>query len=54
MPALIWEREAVQGAIERTLQTTLAGHGSALFIVGEAGLGKTTMVERAQAMAKAG
>jgi predicted ATPase len=47
--AQIWERDATLGAIERLLSEAREGRGRSLFIVGEAGLGKTTMVERASA-----
>jgi DNA-binding CsgD family transcriptional regulator len=47
--AQIWERDATLGAIERLLSEAHEGRGRSLFIVGEAGLGKTTMVERASA-----
>jgi predicted ATPase len=47
--AKIWERDAALGAIERLLSEAREGRGRSLFIVGEAGLGKTTMVERASA-----
>src|SRR5712672_2624152 len=47
--AQIWERDGTLGAIERLLSEALKGRGRSLFIVGEAGLGKTTMVERASA-----
>jgi DNA-binding CsgD family transcriptional regulator len=47
MPAL-WERDAVLAAVERTMRSALAGHGSTLFIAGDAGLGKTTVVEHAR------
>ena len=46
--APIWERDGTLGAIERLLSETREGRGRSLFIVGEAGLGKTTMLERAQ------
>jgi len=46
-PAAIWERDGTLGAIERLLFEALEGRGRNLFIVGEAGLGKTTMLERA-------
>jgi DNA-binding NarL/FixJ family response regulator len=51
-PAQIWEREATVGTIERVLTEARQGQGRSLFIVGEAGLGKTTMLERASAMAR--
>jgi DNA-binding CsgD family transcriptional regulator len=50
-PASIWERDGTLGAIERLLFGAREGRGRSLFIVGEAGLGKTTMIERAQAAA---
>ena len=46
-PAQIWERDATVGTIERLLAEARQGLGRSLFIVGEAGLGKTTMLERA-------
>src|SRR2546430_16428422 len=46
--APIWERDGTLGAIERLLSGAREGRGRSLFIVAEAGLGKTTMVERAQ------
>ncbi|TMD68901.1 MAG: hypothetical protein E6I84_00595 [Chloroflexi bacterium] len=48
-PAKIWERDATVGEIERLLAEARQGFGRSLFIVGEAGLGKTTMLERATA-----
>jgi DNA-binding CsgD family transcriptional regulator len=45
--AQIWERDGTLRAIERLLSEAREGRGRSLFIVGEAGLGKTTMVERA-------
>lgn len=47
----IWEREAAVAAIEATLNDVRAGRGSALFLAGEAGLGKTTMLERTRTLA---
>src|SRR6202521_3769710 len=47
--AQIWERDATLGAIEHLLSEAREGHGRSLFIVGEAGPGKTTMLERASA-----
>src|SRR5256712_7204050 len=50
MPQLqIWEREGTLKAIDGLVSEALRGRGRSLFIVGEAGLGKTTMVERARA-----
>ena len=51
-PAHIWERDATVGTIERLLAEARQGQGRSLFIVGEAGLGKTTMLERASAIAR--
>jgi DNA-binding CsgD family transcriptional regulator len=51
-PAAIWERDGTLGAIERLLFEAREGRGRSLFIVGEAGLGKTTMLERAQQLAE--
>src|ERR1700716_2557067 len=51
-PAAIWERDGTLGAIERLLFEALEGRGRSLFIVGEAGLGKTTMLEHAQQFAE--
>ncbi|TMD84109.1 MAG: hypothetical protein E6I74_03705 [Chloroflexi bacterium] len=45
----IWEREGALQAIDGLVSEALNGRGRSLFIVGEAGLGKTTMVERARA-----
>ena len=45
----IWEREGALQAIDGLVSEALSGRGRSLFIVGEAGLGKTTMVERARA-----
>src|SRR5260370_26159186 len=47
--AKIWEGDGTLGAIDRLLSEAREGRGRSLFIVGEAGLGKTTMVERASA-----
>lgn len=49
----IWEREAALETIGRLLAEVRQGQGRSLFIVGEAGLGKTTMVERAAQAARA-
>lgn len=52
--AQIWEREGTLETIGRLLSDVRQGQGKALFIVAEAGLGKTTMVERATEAAAAG
>jgi|GraSoiStandDraft_30_1057271.scaffolds.fasta_scaffold802403_1 flagellar biosynthesis GTPase FlhF len=46
------ERDDVLGALERLLDEAGEGHGGALFVVGPAGLGKTTVLEYAITMAK--
>jgi DNA-binding CsgD family transcriptional regulator len=50
-PARIWERDGTLTAIGQLLSDARESHGGSLFIVGQAGLGKTTMVERAQVLA---
>ena len=47
----VWEREAAIAAIDATLDEARAGRGGVLFLVAEAGLGKTTMLDRARQMA---
>lgn len=47
MGGAIEERAGVMTAVCRLLEAAAHGHGGALFIVGEAGLGKTTMLEYA-------
>src|ERR1700737_4314258 len=47
--AQIWERDGTLRAIESLLSEAREGRGRSLFIVGDAGLGNTTMVERASA-----
>ncbi len=49
----LWEREHVFAARERALESARAGKGTALFIVGEAGLGKTSVLEGAVDLAAA-
>jgi len=46
------ERGDVLGALERLLDDACEGRGGALFVVGPAGLGKTTVLEHAITMAK--
>ncbi|MCA1702270.1 MAG: LuxR C-terminal-related transcriptional regulator [Actinobacteria bacterium] len=46
------ERGDVLGSLERLLDGACEGRGGALFIVGPAGLGKTTLLEHAVALAK--
>ena len=45
------ERDAVTQAVDRLLQEARRGQGGALFIIGEAGLGKTTVLEFACGLA---
>lgn len=47
----VFEREAAVAAIEATLDAARSGHGGALFLLGEAGLGKTTMLLSARTLA---
>jgi DNA-binding CsgD family transcriptional regulator len=47
-----FEREGINCAIAQLFDQTRAGHGGALFIVGEPGLGKTTSLEHASALAR--
>jgi DNA-binding CsgD family transcriptional regulator len=51
--ARLWERGAVTEAVTEAIHRALEGSGSALFIVGEAGLGKTSILERAREAAAA-
>lgn len=46
------ERGDVLGALERLLEDACGGRGGALFVVGPAGLGKTTVLEHAITMAR--
>ncbi|MGH9024204.1 MAG: ATP-binding protein, partial [Acidimicrobiia bacterium] len=48
-PEALLEREAAGGATARVLGRVRAGRGAALFIVGEAGLGKTALLDEAVA-----
>ncbi|HET6793662.1 MAG TPA: AAA family ATPase, partial [Acidimicrobiales bacterium] len=47
--AALWEREGAFASIEALADRLDAGHPSVLFIAGEAGLGKTTLLEHAVA-----
>jgi DNA-binding CsgD family transcriptional regulator/Tfp pilus assembly protein PilF len=47
----MFEREGVLAAIALVLERARAGQGQALFVIGEAGLGKTSVVERAREQA---
>ena len=46
------EREAVLGAVRTCLDQALIGRGHALFVIGEAGLGKTRVIEEAGRLAR--
>jgi tetratricopeptide (TPR) repeat protein len=50
--AAIAERTGAMAAVRQLLDGAADGHGGALFIVGEAGLGKTTMLEYALSQAE--
>lgn len=52
MPAVMIERDAVLAAVHSLIEEALEGRGGALFVVGEAGLGKTTVLEHAVAAAR--
>jgi ATP/maltotriose-dependent transcriptional regulator MalT len=47
----VFEREGVLAAIALVLERARAGQGQALFVIGEAGLGKTSVLELARAQA---
>ena len=47
-----FERDDVVCAISRLLEQTRAGRGGALFVVGEPGLGKTSSLDYACALAR--
>ena len=52
MAAVMVERDAVLAAVHSLIDEALEGRGGALFVVGEAGLGKTTVLEHAVAAAR--
>src|SRR6266542_4508728 len=52
MAAVMVERDAVLAAVGGLMGEALEGRGGALFVVGEAGLGKTTVLEHAVALAR--
>src|SRR5262249_10234848 len=52
MAAVMVERDAVLAAVHSLIEEALEGRGGALFVVGEAGLGKTTVLEHAAAAAR--
>lgn len=51
MSAVMLERDAVMAAVRSLLRDALGGRGGVLFVVGEAGLGKTTLLQYAAAVA---
>ena len=51
MGLAVRERETAAAAVKGTLDAARTGRGGALFLVGEAGLGKTTMLEHARTLA---
>ena len=52
MAAVMVERDAVMAAVRGLIGDALEGRGGALFVAGEAGLGKTTVLEHAAAIAR--
>src|SRR5262249_2608954 len=52
MAAVMVERDGVIAAVRGLAEDALAGRGGALFVAGEAGLGKTMVLEHAVAMAR--
>ena len=52
MAGIMVERDAVMAAVRGLIEEALEGRGGALFVAGEAGLGKTTVLERAVAAAQ--
>jgi DNA-binding CsgD family transcriptional regulator len=52
MAAVMVERDAVMEAVRSLIGDALEGRGGALFVAGEAGLGKTTVLEHAVAIAR--
>ena len=51
MSAVMLERDAVMTAVRGLLRDAVDGRGGTLFVVGEAGLGKTTVLSYAAAAA---
>src|SRR5207245_10665762 len=52
MAGIMVERDAVMAALHGLIGEALEGRGRALFVAGEAGLGKTTVLEHAVAAAQ--
>ena len=51
MSAVMLERDGVMAAVRDLLRDAQGGRGGALFVTGEAGLGKTTVLQYAAAVA---
>src|SRR5262245_2878349 len=51
VPAALWERESALRSVRRLIETVLDGSGGSLFVVGEAGLGKTSVLAEGQRLA---
>jgi DNA-binding CsgD family transcriptional regulator len=51
MSAPLAEREEALERVRGVLESAVAGHGKALFVLGEAGLGKTTLLDQAVKLA---
>ncbi|HWC36934.1 MAG TPA: AAA family ATPase [Acidimicrobiales bacterium] len=51
MGTALAEREGAMSALEEVLEHAVAGRGRALFVLGEAGLGKTTLLDHAVRLA---
>ena len=54
MGVILAEREVAQAAVRVLLDNALGGHGGALFLLGEAGLGKSALLEYAVELAAGG
>jgi len=52
MSTPLWERGGVSAAVAELLDAARAGRGGVLFIEGEAGLGKSSVLDSARAMAQ--
>ncbi len=49
---VLYEREHAEALIERSLSFAIAGESTSLFLAGDAGLGKTTLVNKAISLAR--
>ena len=52
MTVRLYEREAVVAAVRQLLDAAVAGRGGTVFVVGPAGLGKTSVLQAAAAEAR--